>query len=143
MFVWMKTKNWTTNKNVTQVPTLKTLPEIFSIDFLNYSQLHYFKTTYKLYRQPQSHMNLCVKWRYTSFWSKYIKYKCLIRQIRLNWRAIRYCFQKDYKASIHLIPSTTNQLMFIVWTGSQVFLGNLVLSFCTDTPSLRWWKDAI
>jgi len=37
----------------------------------------------------------------------------------------------------------TNQPMFIIGTGSQGVLDNLLLSFYTDTPSLRRWKTTI
>jgi len=43
----------------------------------------------------------------------------------------------------HLILSTTNQPMFIIWTGLQGFLDNLLHSLCMDTPSLRRWKVTI
>jgi len=47
------------------------------------------------------------------------------------------------KTFFHLITFPTNQPMFIIWTGSQGVLDNLLLSFYTDTPSFRRWKATI
>jgi len=52
-------------------------------------------------------------------------------------------FPEGLKTFFHLITFPTNQPMFIIWTGSQGFLDNLLLSFYTDTPSLRRRKGTI